>query len=279
MRSSTVLAGLSTIALASAQVSTGQLGDALRNTDDPMGAVYQADIPVGRHGDVVGSITATAAGDKGTNFQINFAGLPTSGGPFGFHIHVNPVADDDNCSSTLGHLDPFLRGEAIPCTASRPETCQVGDLSGKYGKANGTTYMASFFDPYVSLKEGMGAFFGNRSFVIHFANKTRIACANFENIGGVEDAPTTALPPNEGNNATATLVPAPNAGNSSGEPLNGVVTLTTTSLAQPTPTASSSVSDPASASPTPSGSAGVPARDVAGTFSLLGALAVGLFVL
>lgn len=83
MRSSTILAGLSTIAMASAQVSTGQLGDATRNLDDPMGAVYQADIPVGKYGDVIGSITATAAGDKGTTFQVNFAGLPTSGGPFG----------------------------------------------------------------------------------------------------------------------------------------------------------------------------------------------------
>ncbi|KAE9974892.1 hypothetical protein EG328_003559 [Venturia inaequalis] len=278
MRSSTILAVISTIAFASAQVSTGELGDAVRNTDDPKGAVYQANIPVGKHGDVVGSIVATAAGDQGTNFEVNFAGLPASGGPFGFHIHVNPVAADNNCNSTLAHLDPFLRGEIIPCTASRPETCQVGDLSGKYGKANGTTHMASFFDPYVSLKEGMGAFFGNRSFVIHFPNKTRIACANFENIGGIPNVPTTTLPPNEGNNATATLEPAPNNGNSSGKtPLNGVVTSTTTSLAQPI--ASSSPGGPTGVSPQLSDSAGVPARAVASTFSLLGALAVGLFLL
>lgn len=93
MRSSTVLAALSSIALASAQVSTGQLGDALRNLDDPMGAAYQADIPAGKFGDIVGSIVATAAGDKGTNFQVNFAGLPTSGGPFGMFIPLSPSAD------------------------------------------------------------------------------------------------------------------------------------------------------------------------------------------
>lgn len=190
-----------------------------------------------------------------------------------------PVAADDNCNSTLAHLDPFLRGEDIPCTASRPETCQVGDLSGKYGKANGTTHMATFIDPYVSLKEGIGAFFGNRSFVVHFANKSRIACANFENIGGVQNAPTTALPPIGGDNATSTLVPAPNGGSNSSGPIVGVVTSTTTSLAQPTPTASSSTGGSASASPRPSDSAGIPARDVASTFSLLCALAVGLFVL
>lgn len=83
MRSSTILAGLSAIAMASAQVVTGDLGDATFNKDNPMGAAYQADIPVGKYGDVVGSIVATSAGEKGTNFAVNFAGLPTSGGPFG----------------------------------------------------------------------------------------------------------------------------------------------------------------------------------------------------
>lgn len=192
-----------------------------------------------------------------------------------------PVGADDNCNDTLAHLDPFLRGEDIPCTASRPETCQVGDLSGKYGKANGTTHMATFIDPYVSLKEGMGSFFGNRSFVVHFANKSRIACANFENIGGVPNAPTTTLPSNGGSNATtATLVPAPNSGSNSTGPINGVVTSsTTTVLAQPTPTVSSSTGGSASATPKPSGSAGTQARGVASTFSLLGALAVGVWVL
>lgn len=34
-------------------------------------------------------------------------------------------------------------------------------------------------DKYVSTVAGDGAFMGNRSIVIHFANKTRIACANF----------------------------------------------------------------------------------------------------
>jgi hypothetical protein len=83
MRSSTILTSLSTIALAGAQVVTGQLGDATRNVDDPMGAVYQAVIPAGKYGNVKGSITAQSAGDKGTDFAVNFIGLPSEGGPFG----------------------------------------------------------------------------------------------------------------------------------------------------------------------------------------------------
>ena len=57
----------------------------------------------------------------------------------------------------------------------------MGDLSGKWGKITTTegTFEDSYHDPYVSVEEGIGAYFGNRSFVFHFANKTRISCANF----------------------------------------------------------------------------------------------------
>jgi hypothetical protein len=88
MRSSTILAGFSAITMASAQVVTGQLGDATRNIDDPMGAVYQAVVPAGKYGTVGGSITAQSAGDKGTDFAVNFVGLPTEGGPFGMFAHL-----------------------------------------------------------------------------------------------------------------------------------------------------------------------------------------------
>lgn len=37
----------------------------------------------------------------------------------------------------------------------------------------------SYVDLYASTKEGIGAFFGNRSIVFHTANTTRLNCANF----------------------------------------------------------------------------------------------------
>ncbi|KAJ8603191.1 hypothetical protein MRB53_042244 [Persea americana] len=37
----------------------------------------------------------------------------------------------------------------------------------------------SYDDLYTSLVSGLGSFIGNRSIVIHYANKTRITCANF----------------------------------------------------------------------------------------------------
>jgi hypothetical protein len=82
MRLSTSLYSISSLALASAQVTTGQLGDAIRNLQNPAGAAYQARIAPGAYGTISGSIVAVSAGDKGTEFAVNFSGLPAEGGPF-----------------------------------------------------------------------------------------------------------------------------------------------------------------------------------------------------
>lgn len=95
-----------------------------------------------------------------------------------YHIHEKP-ASDGNCTSTLAHLDPFGRGETPACDDSKPETCQVGDLSGKYGKITSDPFLAEYFDLYTSMKPDNPAFFGNLSIVVHYANKTRLTCANF----------------------------------------------------------------------------------------------------
>lgn len=133
------------LALTSAYVSavtavTGQLGDAAAITDNPAGAAYEARISKnGIRGRVVAS---TDPSTGGVNFAVDFANLPTEGGPFLYHIHVEPVPESGNCTETLAHLDPYIRGEAEPCDPSMPATCQVGDLSGKHGKINGTYFNA-----------------------------------------------------------------------------------------------------------------------------------------
>jgi hypothetical protein len=56
----------------------------------------------------------------------------------------------------------------------------VGDLSGKHGTIPALPgFSANYSDKYVSLTPGTPAFLGDRSIVLHYANKTRIACANF----------------------------------------------------------------------------------------------------
>ncbi|UKZ80958.1 hypothetical protein TrVFT333_008723 [Trichoderma virens FT-333] len=155
-------------------------------TGNPSSVEYKATLPkkpffadAALAGNVKGYVSAVAApGGKGVRFSVQFENFPKSGGPFMYHIHEEP-ATNGNCTSTLAHLDPYHRGETPACDSSKPETCQVGDLSGKYGKITSDPFVAEYFDLYTSLQPGSPAFFGNRSIVVHYANKTRLTCANF----------------------------------------------------------------------------------------------------
>ncbi|KAI1775157.1 superoxide dismutase [Hypoxylon cercidicola] len=170
-----------------AQNVTGQLGDAAEQTGNPAGLVAKAVLPENPfwtgpiNGNVKGSVIATSGpGGVGVDYEVSFSNLPTTGGPFIYHIHVSPVPEDGNCTSTQAHLDQYIRGEDPACDPLRPQSCQQGDLSGKFGHINGSApYTARYHDPYTSLVEGAGAYIANRSLVFHFANKTRISCANF----------------------------------------------------------------------------------------------------
>ena len=101
-----------------------------------------------------------------------------------YHLHVAPVPENGNCTATLAHLDPFDRPESPICDPKLPQTCQVGDLSGKHAEIpeGQAEYHTSYVDLYASTLEGIGAFFGNRSIVFHYANKTRVSCASFEKV-------------------------------------------------------------------------------------------------
>ncbi|KAF5018389.1 hypothetical protein F66182_9640 [Fusarium sp. NRRL 66182] len=161
--------------------------DAPRVNDNPPGVGYKATLPKERffkdaalEGNVRGYIDTVATDSgAGVRFKVKFSNLPKEGGPFTYHIHVEPVPEDGNCTATLAHLDPFARGEEPPCDPEDPASCQVGDNSGKYGAITSDPFEAEYVDYYASTKEGIGAFFGNRSFVLHYANKTRLTCANF----------------------------------------------------------------------------------------------------
>ncbi|KAH7303772.1 superoxide dismutase [Stachybotrys elegans] len=161
--------------------------DAPPSTDNPAGVVYQAILPkepffagAAIEGNVKGSIMAVAEDDgNGVMFSIMFENLPAEGGPFTYHIHTDRVVDN-NCTVTKTHLDPYNAGVAVPCDPSNPQSCEVGDLAGKHGKVGSDPYMMNYTDLYASTNESSMSFFGNRSFVLHYANSTRITCANFE---------------------------------------------------------------------------------------------------
>ncbi|KAF7959586.1 hypothetical protein EAE96_001202 [Botrytis aclada] len=211
------------LGLAQAQTTTfpitGTLGNATIPENNPVGPIYVATLPDMEffnpddpRGNIKGSVSATANPDGiGVQFQVQFSNLPTSGGPFVYHLHAHPVPSDGNCTGTLGHLDPFLRGETPACNSSLPQTCQVGDLSGKHGKVTSDPFQASYVDEFASTLEGLGSFFGNRSLTVHFGNTTRITCANFTLLDGVVggDDEGSANSTRDGANGTATSTGGP----------------------------------------------------------------------
>ncbi|OBA22621.1 hypothetical protein METBIDRAFT_31492 [Metschnikowia bicuspidata var. bicuspidata NRRL YB-4993] len=85
-----------------------------------------------------------------------------------------PVPADGNCEGTLGHFNPY---SGIQNAGSLAEF-EVGDLSGKHGVINGSSLRESYSDQFISLNPGNRAFVGDRSIVVHYANMTRLACAN-----------------------------------------------------------------------------------------------------
>ncbi|KAF1939545.1 Cu,Zn superoxide dismutase-like protein [Clathrospora elynae] len=172
---------VSILAAATAVVAQSSTGNpAPRVANNPIGAQYVATLPLKADNPLVGSIQgSTAADGKGVKFDVSFAGLPETGGPFIYHIHAKPVPADGNCTGTGAHLDPYLRGEAPACDASKPETCQIGDLSGKHGNITDRSFAAAYTDLYLATLPSDPAFFGHLSFVVHLSNKTRIGCANF----------------------------------------------------------------------------------------------------
>ncbi|PNS19764.1 hypothetical protein CAC42_7731 [Sphaceloma murrayae] len=156
--------------------------DAPVSRGNPLGASYEATLGSSNKTTIRGSVViATNPTQEGSKIQVTFDGLPATGGPFTWHIHKAPVSADGNCSSALTHLDPYGRGETPACDASNPASCEVGDQSGKWGKMglNSTSYTANYIDVYVSTNPSDPAYVGGKSIVIHYPNKTRIACANF----------------------------------------------------------------------------------------------------
>ena len=179
-------------------------------SSNPAGAVYVAKLPEQAQRTVRGSILATTnENGPGVKFAISISGLAAEGGPFMYHLHEKPVPTDGNCTGTGAHLDPYRRGEVPICDASKPETCQTGDLSGKFGNMTTQDWSQEYVDPYSSTDPSSKAYFGNLSVVVHLSNKTRIACANFTRIEAPEqpDQPYEPYEPYP----SATSVPLPSA--------------------------------------------------------------------
>lgn len=66
------------------------------------------------------------------------------------------------------------------------------------------TFTADYTDLYISTKEGLGAFIGNRSVVIHKAGGARLTCANITLVSNVPTGPAvTQTPAPDSNSASS----------------------------------------------------------------------------
>ncbi|RPA73070.1 hypothetical protein BJ508DRAFT_366922 [Ascobolus immersus RN42] len=154
-----------------------------KTNNQPSNVTYEADFdkPNGIKGKFVFS---QGKGGEGVHVKVDLSGFDSQGlvGPFKYHLHDAPVPTDGNCNGTLAHLDPYQRGQTPPCNKDKPETCEVGDLSGKHtpdGAFNTSEYANEYTDLYIDLRAGNRGFFGNRSITIHGKDGVRIACSNF----------------------------------------------------------------------------------------------------
>jgi hypothetical protein len=157
MQPVSLVALLGAVTLAAGQatnVTTGKLGDARPVRNNPViGETWVATFDSAA---VKGTVTAVAH-TVGVNYTIDVTGLAVDKGPYStcslpetfgarnptadlcleYHIHLRAVPESGNCTETGGHLDSYVRGDTPPCESSMPQTCEVGDLSGKYGTVAG----------------------------------------------------------------------------------------------------------------------------------------------
>lgn len=105
------------------------------------------------------------------------------------------------------------------------------------------TFLNSYTDLYASLVIGTGAYFGNRSVVVHYANTTRITCANFTTLATGYETPVpnpgpsgVPVPPSNATLATASgIATSPTSSGASGSatatPPSPSVPIATTNVA------------------------------------------------
>ena len=115
-----------------------------------------------------------------------FGAFPAEMFPLPWHVHEFPFPHSGKvtpCGAEItgGHFDPLGASQnpdySTDCSMQTPQNCEVGDLSGKFGAFPSTDPLtARYSDQFLSLY-GVNSIIG-RSVVIHFANNSRLVCAN-----------------------------------------------------------------------------------------------------
>ncbi|RCK67144.1 Cell surface superoxide dismutase [Cu-Zn] 4 [Candida viswanathii] len=150
--------------------------DAPISTDSADSAPLVARFEKSEKSDIEGTIKFEPSSNGTVLVSIDIEGLPSSGGPFPFHVHEKPVPESGNCTATGGHLNPY-NGST---TATTPAAKEVGDLAGRHFNLTGTSFEGEFDDNYISLNPDSKSYIGGLSVVIHSSNNTRLTCANLK---------------------------------------------------------------------------------------------------
>ncbi|CAI6255890.1 unnamed protein product [Periconia digitata] len=236
-------------------------GSAPVTNGNPQGVVYRADIDWLDQNGIHGFFEVHSGKDgKGTDLNMGLNGLKGPGAPYAYHIHEKPVSGRD-CNSTGGHLNPYKA--PAKCDASKRETCEVGDLSGKYGTIDATKYEEAFAEPYLSTNKEDKAFIGDKSIVFHDKDGKRVACASFQGKLVKPDGSSTTLP--AGGIGGPTGVPCANSttpinnGTAPGVGVNGTTPGNNSTVSPP--------SAPVPVGPSPPGTPGNPGSPASPTSS------------
>jgi Cu/Zn superoxide dismutase len=110
-------------------------------------------------------------------FVVGTVGTVNGGKSFGeYHIHdfaVNPNDPNGPCSVTSvgGHYNPTNIADYKLCNPNVPSTCEVGDLSGKFGYLQGSFESRTFIDRGLDVASII-----QRSLVIHDNGGERWVC-------------------------------------------------------------------------------------------------------
>jgi len=115
-----------------------------------------------------------------TTVRLDLSGLNANAKQY--HIHVNPInsslptASSCSAASVGGHFKNQIKST---CNPAQPETCEYGDLSGKFEELTGLSSIAKEYTTsgaYLPLS-GADSIIG-RSIVIHDTTGARWVCAN-----------------------------------------------------------------------------------------------------
>ncbi|KAF8001116.1 hypothetical protein HF325_004905 [Metschnikowia pulcherrima] len=146
--------------------------------ENPKNIVAVADFPEsGPNKFTKGYVYFTSPKGDSVKVHVDMTGLPTSGGPFVYHIHEGQIFDKKSCDEAGKHFDPF---KGLPKCPEKGDDafCMVGDLSGKHGWINATCFQTEYHDKFLSLNPASESYIVGRSLVFHDQKLSRFACAN-----------------------------------------------------------------------------------------------------